>query len=250
MNGITTSTVSGTKDSWENNMQVRILVVDDDPTVCELIQAVLSSVEINSLTLTSSKAAIPYLSKEKFSAIFLDVRMPAPDGIELTRQIRSSGLNRTTPIAIITGEEDRSVLARAFDAGASFFLFKPIDRHRMLRLIRVSEGPVQLEARRYQRVRIQCHVSLECGERNLSGTTLDLSLNGFSVQGSAALPVGSAVSASLQLKSNAPPVRLGARVVRAFGDGCMGLQIEHATAEESRRLQEFLLPIILAKADS
>jgi CheY-like chemotaxis protein len=250
MSGIGTTVANRTKDSWETNVQARILVVDDDPTVCELIQAVLSSVEIDSLTLTSSKAAIPYLSKEKFSAIFLDVRMPAPDGIELTRQIRSSGMNRTTPIAIITGEEERSVLARAFEVGASFFLFKPIDRHRMLRLIRVSEGPVQLEARRYQRVRIQCQVSLECGERELKGTTLDLSLNGFSMQVASALPVGSAVSASLHLKSNAPPVRLGARVVRTFGEGCMGLPIEHATAEENRRLQEFLLPIILAKIDS
>jgi CheY-like chemotaxis protein len=250
MNGIETTAANRANNSWEMNVQARILVVDDDPTVCELIQAVLSSVEIDSLTLTSSKAAIPYLAKEKFSAIFLDVRMPAPDGIELTRQIRSSGLNRTTPIAIITGEEDRSVLARAFDAGASFFLFKPIDRHRMLRLIRVSEGPVQLEARRYQRVRIQCQASLECGERKLTGATLDMSLNGFSMQVSSALPVGSTVSASLQLKSNAPPVQLRARVVRAFGEGCMGLQIEYATAEESRRLQEFLLPIILAKIDS
>ena len=250
MNGIGVSIADLPQDSKEMKVPVRILVVDDDPTVCELIQTVLSSVEIESLTLTSSTAAMPYLSQEKFSAIFLDVRMPAPDGIDLTRQIRASGLNKTTPIAIITGEDDRSVLARAFDAGASFFLFKPIDRHRMLRLIRVSEGPVQREARRYQRVRIQCPVSLECGERKLSGTTLDLSLNGFSVQVASALPVGSSVAVSLELKLNSPPVHLGARVVRTFGEACMGLQIEHATAEESRRLQEFLLPIILAKIDS
>ena len=129
------------KTSEENNLETRMLVVDDDPTVCELVQEVLALAGIESLSLTSSKKAATHLAQEKFGAVFLDVRMPAPDGIELARQIRSSGLNRMTPIVVITGEEDRNILARAFEAGASFFLFKPIDRQRMLRLIRVTANP-------------------------------------------------------------------------------------------------------------
>jgi CheY-like chemotaxis protein len=106
----------------------RILVVDDDPTVCELIQEVLAAAEMESFALTDSKEAATRIAQERFDAIFLDVRMPPPDGIELSRQIRASGLNRTTPIVVITGEEDNAVLKRAFEAGASFLLFKPIDR--------------------------------------------------------------------------------------------------------------------------
>ena len=230
-------------------MPSRVLVVDDDPTVCELIQEVLSSVEMESFTLTDSREAATRLASEKFDAVFLDVRMPPPDGIELTRTIRAGGLNRTTPIVVITGEEDSTVLGRAFEAGASFFLFKPIDRHRMLRLIRVTEGPIQREARRYQRVKISCKVSIERDQDRLSGTTFDLSLNGMFVQASHPLPVGAAVHVSLELKPGTPPLRVAARVVRLSGDDCMGLQIENAPSEESKRLQEFLLPLILAKAD-
>ena len=109
-------------------MPSRILVVDDDPTVCELIQEVLAAAEMESFALTDSRQAATRITQERFDAIFLDVRMPPPDGIELTRQIRASGLNRRTPIVVITGEEDNAVLKRAFEAGASFFLFKPIDR--------------------------------------------------------------------------------------------------------------------------
>jgi CheY-like chemotaxis protein len=120
----------------------RVLVVDDDPTVCEMIQDVLNSADMETVTHTSSQEAATRLELEKFQAVFLDVNMPSPDGLELARWIRASGLNRTTPIVMITGEDDRTILSRAFQAGASFFLFKPIDRHRMLRLIRVAEGPV------------------------------------------------------------------------------------------------------------
>jgi PleD family two-component response regulator len=120
------------KTSEEKNLETRILVVDDDPTVSELVQEVLGLAGIESLSLTSNKKAATHLAQEKFGTAFLDVRMPPPDGIELARQIRTSGLNRMTPMVVITGEDDRSILARAFEAGATFFLFKPIDRHRML----------------------------------------------------------------------------------------------------------------------
>ena len=227
----------------------RILVVDDDPTVCELIQEVLAAAEMESFALTDSKQAATHITQERFDAIFLDVRMPPPDGIELTRKIRASGLNRRTPIVVITGEEDNAVLKRAFEAGASFFLFKPIDRHRMLRLIRVTEGSIQQEARRYQRVKASCKVSIEYGQERLSGTTLDLSLCGLLVRAPSAFPVGSAVQVSLELKSGSAPLRVAARVMRVSADNCMGLLIENAGREETKRLQEFLLPLILAEID-
>ena len=230
-------------------MPRRMLVVDDDPTVCELIQEVLTAAEMESVTLTDSAQAATRVVQERFDAIFLDVRMPSPDGIELTRQIRSLGPNRRTPIVIITGEEDNAVLARAFDAGASFFLFKPLDRHRMLRLIRVTEGSIQHEARRYQRVKTNCNVSLECGQERISGTTVDVSLGGMLVRAPSALPVGSSVQVSLELKPGTRPLRLTARVVHSTGGDCMGLQIEKAEHEEAKKLQDFLLPLILAEID-
>jgi CheY-like chemotaxis protein len=231
------------------NVPTRVLVVDDDPIVCELIQEILSAAEMDSLTLTDSADAAKRISQEKFDAIFLDVNMPSPNGIELTRQIRASGLNRSTSIVVITGEEDRALLARAFEAGANFFLFKPIDRHRMLPVIRITKGYIHVEKRRYQRVKSSCRVSLEWGQERLSGRTLDLSLGGMCLLVSRVLPMGSTVRLSLELKAGTPPLRLAARVVRVSENDCMGLKIENAGSEESKRLQEFLLPLILAKID-
>jgi len=230
-------------------MPSRVLIVDDDPLVCELVKEVLTSVEMDAVTLTESREASSRLAQEKFQAVFLDVHMPHPGGIELAGQMRASGMNRSTPIVIITGEDDRTALTDAFNAGANFFLYKPIDRHRLLRLIRVAQGPIQREARRYERVKVACKVSIERNQERVSGMTLDLSLGGMFIQASRTLPLGSVVQVLLELKPGAPLLTFPARVVRVAANDCMGLQIENAGAEENKKLQEFLLPKVLAKRD-
>jgi DNA-binding response OmpR family regulator len=224
----------------------RVLVVDDDPLLCELIQEVLRSDRIEAHALTNSAQAAARLREEKFDAVFLDVRMPPPDGMELARQMRASGLNQKTPIVMITGEEDRTVLTRGFEAGATFLLFKPVDRQSVLRLIHVVQGPIERERRRFTRVKAACKVSIELGEARLSGTTLDLSLNGMLVQAGRALPLGSLVKVNLELTPGAPPIRATARVARVVGADCIGLQLEGLGMAETERLQEFLLPRIAA----
>ncbi|MGH9494928.1 MAG: response regulator [Candidatus Sulfotelmatobacter sp.] len=229
-------------------MASRILVVDDDASICELVQEVLRSVEIESLALTHGGQAVTCLGREKFDAVFLDVHMPAPDGIELTRKIRSGGLNVATPIMVISGEDDRALLGRAFEAGANFFLYKPINRHDILRLTRATKDSIEQERRRFRRIKVSCGVTVESGGTQLRGTTLDMSIGGMFIQLSGALPPGSRVQVAIQVNSG-PPLCLPARVVRVSGDDCMGMQFENVTPHQSKALQEFLLPLILAKLD-
>ncbi len=132
-------------------MPAKVLVVDDDPITCELIEEVLGSVGIDAHALTDSNPAAACLEEEKFDAVFLDVRMPPPDGIELARRMRASGINQKTLIVMITGEQDRAFLTRAFELGANFVLFKPVDRHGLLRLIRATQGSIERERRRFSR---------------------------------------------------------------------------------------------------
>jgi CheY-like chemotaxis protein len=227
-------------------MASRILVVDDDPTTCELIQEVLRSVEVESLAVTRSGLALTHLSKEKFDAVFLDVHMPPPDGIELTRRIRASGLNLTTPIMIITGEDDHGLLSRAFEAGANFFLYKPIDRHDILHLLRATHDSIEHERRRFRRVKVSCKVSVKSGDAQFTGSTLDLSIGGMLVRASAALPIGAPARVSIDLRSD-PPFVAAARVLRISDGDCMGMQFENLSVQQSKRLHDFLLPLILAK---
>ena len=227
-------------------MPARILVVDDDPLSGELICEILRSAGMDATFLTSSIDAAELLKREKYHAVFLDMRMPPPDGVELARQIRASRINASTVIVMITGEEERTLMKRAFDAGVEFFLFKPVERNKLLKLIRVAEGSIERERRRYTRVRLRCKVSLESGNDRLEGTTLDLSLGGALVRAQRAFPTGALVTASLELEAGTPPMRSSARIIRTIGTDCMGMQFENFASKESNRLQQFLLPLILA----
>ncbi len=226
-------------------MPAKILVVDDHAPTCELISEILCSAGMDADSATSSTEAAARLGREKFHAVFLDMRMPPPDGIALARQVRASPVNASTVIVMITGEEDRTLMARAFEAGVEFFLFKPVERHKLLKLIRATEGSIERERRRFTRVRLSCKVSMESGNDRLEGTTLDLSLGGALVQSQRVLASGTPVMLSLQLEAGTAPWRAEARVVRTVGTDCMGVQFENLGPKESIRLQEFLLPLIL-----
>jgi CheY-like chemotaxis protein len=227
-------------------MPTRVLVVDDDPVVCELIQEVLESAEMETTTTTNSRQAATSLDLEKFQVVFVDMNMPHPNGVELTRHIRASSLNQTALIVMITAENDRAILGKAFQAGVNFLLYKPLDRHGILRLMRVADGAIQRELRRFQRVKVSCKVSVESKQGQLNGTTLDISMGGMFVQTSQGLPVGSSVHVRLELKPGAPALNLAARVARVVGTDCLGLQLDDNGPGAAKRLQEFLLPLILA----
>lgn len=230
-------------------MPAQILVVDDDPLTCELICEILRSAGMEANSVTDSAKAAERLRRERFHAVFLDMRMPAPDGTELARQIRASPANASTVIVMITGEEERTAVKRAFDAGVELFLFKPVERNKLLKLIRIAEGPIERERRRSTRVALRCRVSVESNSNKdrLDGTTVDLSLGGVLVQAKRVLDTNTHVTLSLELEAGISPLRLDARVIRTVGGERMGIQFEKVGTNESRRLQDFLLPLILAE---
>jgi len=222
----------------------KVLVVDDDPRTCELISEFLTISEMEPTAHTDSVRAASQINLTKFDAAFLDVRMPAPDGIELARQIRNSALNRKTVIIMITGETEQQFLNRAFEVGANFVLFKPVDRRALLRLLRVVEAPIERERQRFARVHVNCKVSMEASDKKAEGVTLDLSVNGMLVKTSHPFPVDTRLEINLRLGKNDVEIRGAARVVRLVGDDCMGLQLETVGPTERATLQDFLIPLI------
>jgi DNA-binding response OmpR family regulator len=229
----------------QQRMPRRALIVDDEPAVCQLIQGVLGSSGMDSLTLTKSADATGYLRDEKFDVVLLDFAMPAPSGIELAQQARGSGFNQKTPIIMISGDQRPSAVSEGFDAGASFFLYKPIDITHLQRLIRVTQGAVEQEKRRFRRVKVRSRVRLGSDHGDIDCETLDLSLNGMMVHSHRMVPVGSHVRVSLDMPNGAKPILGIGAVMRTIGGNQMGIQFNLLRTDESGRLQEFLLPLII-----
>ena len=226
-------------------MARRALIVDDEQTTCEFIKGVLSAAGIECLALTSSSDATEYLRDEKFSVVLLDFGMPPPDGIALAKQARSAGINQMTPIILLSDDPRPSAVSDGFEAGASFFLYKPIDTTRLLRLIRVTQGAIEHEKRRFRRVAVRSRVRLSSDQGEMECETIDVSLNGMMIQSPRTFPRGSQVRVSLDMPDGAKPILGTGAVMRTIGENQMGIQFNLLRTDESGRLQEFLLPLII-----
>jgi DNA-binding response OmpR family regulator len=225
-------------------MTKRGLIVDDEAVICEQVKKVLASAGMDALSLTRSTEAPDVLSDEKFDMVFLDMHMAAPDGLELARQMRRSRQHRATPIFLISDDQRPSALGIGFEAGASFFLYKPIDKDRLFKVVRATQGTIDYEARRTRRVAVQSKVRVRHGGEVLEGETVDISLSGVRVRTARVLPMGSSVQLSLQLSQRMRPIVGVGSVVRVANGNEMGIELDRLPVADSERLQEFLLPFI------
>src|SRR5262249_25162738 len=157
------------------------------------IERVLSTVGMDCLALTQSAEAPPVLEQLRFDIAFLDFHMKSPDGAELTRHIRKNGLNRMTPVVLISDDQDPHALQHGFHAGASFFLYKPVDKDRVLRLVRAAQGKIEMERRRTRRVPIQSKIQLRSAGQMIEGETVNISIEGVLVKAAKTAPIGSSV---------------------------------------------------------
>ena len=110
---------------------MRILAVDDDPIVLELLKGALTGDDMKcDLTCcASAEEAIEVMDAdpEEFDCFLLDIMLPGIDGIELCDSIRQTVAYRSTPIIMITASRETDLMRRAFGAGATDFVTKPLN---------------------------------------------------------------------------------------------------------------------------
>ncbi|NNE54246.1 MAG: response regulator [Sulfitobacter sp.] len=109
---------------------MRILAVDDDPVILDLLKGSLGKNDQYDLTCCESGEDAKTLVRETdtpFDCFLLDIMLPGIDGIELCDWVRSFEGYNTTPIVMITASKDPELMGEAFNAGATDFLLKPVD---------------------------------------------------------------------------------------------------------------------------
>jgi DNA-binding response OmpR family regulator len=122
------------------------------------------------------------VNQEKFDGIFLDLEMPSLNGFDLARLIRKSSWNKSTPIIIVTGRDERQTMHDAFAFGATFFLQKPVDRQKLAVLFKTVVGGILENRRKYVRTPLQANVTCRVGSRTLRGVSWNLSQGGMQVE--------------------------------------------------------------------
>lgn len=107
---------------------LQLLFVDDDPILREFALVHLSTEQARLTVAEDGEAALRRLRQSTdYDLVLLDLEMPHVDGFEVLATMRADPRTADTPVIVVTGREDVSAIDRAFLAGATSFLVKPIN---------------------------------------------------------------------------------------------------------------------------
>jgi len=220
---------------------LKLLIVEDDIASLDLMAEVFTSLKAEVRPVSDSREAAGLVDKEKFDGIFLDLEMPNMHGFELSRRIRQSSWNKTTPIVIVTGRDERQTMQEAFAVGATFFLQKPVDRQKLSVLFRSVRGGMLENRRRSTRVPIQTDVICEVGSRTVRGVTWNLSQGGIQVEADDLHP-GDVVRLSFHLPVSGIAINAAGTVVWA-NDKRQGIHFTTMSTQNQRSIRDFIVAV-------
>lgn len=220
---------------------LKLLVVEDDIASLELMTEVFKSLEAEVRPISDSQIAVKVVNQEKFDGIFLDLEMPKLHGFQLAQKIRESSWNKLTPIVIVTGRDERDTMQQSFATGCTFFLQKPVDRHKLSGLFRTVRGTLFENRRRATRVPMQTEVTCSAGSRTFRGRTWNLSLTGMQLEVDDLKPKET-VRVSFQLPSSAIIIEAHGTVVWVKEDR-QGVQFTHMSEQNKEEVRTFITQV-------
>jgi diguanylate cyclase (GGDEF)-like protein len=104
-----------------------VLIADDDELMRSLTAATLDAEGFETIAVANGQEAIAALARVQPDLLLLDVDMPVMDGFTACERIRAMPVGGDLPIVIVTGNEDTASINRAFEAGATDFISKPVN---------------------------------------------------------------------------------------------------------------------------
>ncbi|MGJ8546230.1 MAG: response regulator [Sulfitobacter sp.] len=121
---------------------MRILTVDDDPVILDMVPVIFRDTgHAEVTTAESGQAALDLLGygEARFDCILLDIAMPQMSGIELCQRIRARPEYAFTPIIMLTGQQDQPSIEGAFAAGATDYITKPFEIRNVVDRVQIAE---------------------------------------------------------------------------------------------------------------
>lgn len=106
-------------------MRTEILFVDDEETICQLAKRMLTKENFSVTTIMSGEEALQTIEQKKPCLVFLDIKMPGRNGIDVLREIKSVAPD--VPVVMVSGHLNSYLAQQATRFGACDYILKPID---------------------------------------------------------------------------------------------------------------------------
>src|ERR1700681_4249619 len=114
-------------------MTERILVVEDDPRLADMLSEYLGQAGFRVTVAPFGRAALEHLSSAEYDAVVLDLMLPDMDGLDVCRQVRTRS---DTPVLMLTGRGDAIDRIVGLELGADDYLPKPFHPRELLARLR------------------------------------------------------------------------------------------------------------------
>jgi excisionase family DNA binding protein len=125
-------------DTWlrqsSTEAEARILVIDDDETICSLFKDTLEDAGYKVTAVTNSYEGLELVKNEDYDLVFLDLKMPGLDGAELLGQIRA--VKPEMPVTVVTGYPESDLMMKALNYGPLGVMKKPFKGSDVLTTVR------------------------------------------------------------------------------------------------------------------
>ena len=149
----------------------KILVVDDDIVLCELLKEVLEEEGYDVHCAHCGKTGLAYLQEQPVDLVLLDVMLPHIDGMQMARRICQ---RFATPIIMLTALGDEASLLDGLQAGADHYMAKPFKVPELLARIKSTMRRVGLEKQRGSNVSTDVGITEQLRRIPLTGTESEL----------------------------------------------------------------------------
>ncbi len=117
-------------------MATRVLIVEDDPDIAELVQRYLEKAEYATERVSSGRDALASISARPPDLIVLDLMLPQVDGLEICRVVRSNEKTAAIPIIMLTARAEESERIVGLELGADDYMAKPFSPSELVARVR------------------------------------------------------------------------------------------------------------------
>ena len=149
----------------------RVLIVDDDVPLCELLETVLQEEGYTVSSVHCGESALQYMEKTPVDLVLLDVMLPNLNGMQVARRICQ---RFATPILMLTALNDENSMLDGYQAGADQYIGKPFNVAELLMRIKAILRRVGLERQRQAMCNTVQSISGQLNSLPLTGTEAEL----------------------------------------------------------------------------
>lgn len=150
-------------------MADKVLIADDDPAICKLLEKVMRSNELETTVVTSGAEALSIIKTHTFDIILMDIMLGDMEGFDVIKKIRGQGIS--TPIMVVSGRNEDYDSLYGLSLGADDYITKPF---RPL----VLGAKVKALIRRNKNLVLDSSNTLECGPFSYDTSTMRFYKNG------------------------------------------------------------------------